>query len=140
MDLTITRSLTIPASELKWAFNRSSGPGGQHVNKTDSRVELSFDVGASKTLTTGQRQRILQQLDGKLNQGVLTVVCAQERSQWRNRQQALEKLAELIAESLKPDAPARRATNPTRGSVRRRLEHKSSRSSTKQLRRKPRLE
>ena len=140
MDLHIARSLVIPAAELSWHFSRSSGPGGQHVNTSDSRVELSWSIAGSRALSPWQRQRLLDKLSSRLTGGMLVVASAQERSQWRNRQNAQQKLAELVAAALRPDPPQRRATKPTRGSQRRRLETKSNRSATKQLRRRPPME
>lgn len=137
MDLQVTPALVIPAAELQWHFTRSSGPGGQHVNTSDSRVELSWVIAASRALSDWQRQRLLDKLGPKLVAGAVAVSASEERSQWRNRQIALEKLGALIAKSLAPDAPKRKATKPTRGSHRRRLSAKANRSATKELRRKP---
>ena len=137
MDVQITPALAIPAAELKWHFSRSSGPGGQHVNTSDSRVELSWVIGASRGLSDWQRQRLLEKLGPRLVAGALVVTAAEERSQWRNRQIAQEKLGRIIEKALAPDAPARKATKATRGSHRRRLSAKANRSATKQLRRKP---
>lgn len=137
MDLKISRSLSIPSAELKWNFSRSSGPGGQHVNTTDSRVELSWSIADSRVLSPWQRQRLSDKLASRISAGVLTVVSSQERSQWRNRIGAQEKLVALVQAALAPDAPARRQTKPTQGSVRRRLNSKANRSSTKALRRRP---
>ncbi|WP_159614622.1 alternative ribosome rescue aminoacyl-tRNA hydrolase ArfB [Glutamicibacter sp. JC586] len=137
MDLHVTDSLVIPSSELSWNFSRSTGPGGQHVNTSDSRVELSWVVASSRALTAWQRERLLQKLSSKLVSGAVVIRASQERSQWRNRQIAMDKLAQLIAKALAPDAPKRKATKPTKGSVRRRITAKTNRSVTKQLRRKP---
>lgn len=137
MDLEISPSLTIPESELNWRFSRSSGPGGQHVNTSDSRVELSWSVLGSKILTDSQRQRLLFKLAPHLIAGVLSVSASEQRSQLRNREAALLKLAQRVDLALAPDAPRRRATKPTKGSQRRRLSAKSQRSATKQQRRKP---
>lgn len=138
MDLEVTRALRIPAAELQWRFSRSPGPGGQHVNTSDSRVELSWDVEASRVLTDAQRARLQDRLDGRLIEGVVTVAASEQRSQLRNREDALEKLAALIVAALAPDAPKRRATKPTRGSARRHSAAKARRSETKKLRRRPR--
>ncbi|MHA3722723.1 alternative ribosome rescue aminoacyl-tRNA hydrolase ArfB [Leucobacter sp. HY1910] len=140
MDLTVSRALTIPAGELGWRFSRSSGPGGQHVNTSDSRVELTWSVAGSAVLTGGQRQRLLEKLAPRLVAGAITVAASAERSQLRNREIALEKLAALVREALAPDAPTRRATKPTRGSKRRHLAAKTRRSETKKLRQRPRGE
>lgn len=137
MDLEVSRALTIPAAELGWRFSRSSGPGGQHVNTSDSRVELFWNVAESAVLTEHQRARLLSRLHRRLVDGVITVAASEQRSQLRNRESALAKLAELIAAGLAPAAPPRRPTQPTRGSQRRRLAAKTQRSATKQQRQRP---
>lgn len=138
MDLEVSPALRIPAGELVWRFSRSPGPGGQHVNTSDSRVELMWDVRSSRVLTDAQRHRLLSKL--RLINGVVTVAASEQRSQLRNRELALEKLAARIVDALAPDAPTRRPTKPTRGSARRHAAAKSRRSETKQLRRRPRDE
>ncbi len=140
MDLEVSPALTIPAAELRWRFSRSSGPGGQHVNTSDSRVELSWIVAESAALSDGQRLRLTSRLESRLIAGVITVTASEQRSQLRNREIALAKLANLISEGLAPDGPRRRATKPTRGSNRRRLAAKVQRSATKQQRRRPSAE
>jgi len=140
MDLEVSPALTIPASELGWRFSRSSGPGGQHVNTSDSRVELFWSVTESASLTDDQRMRLLTRLSRRLVGGVVTVTASEQRSQLRNREIALAKLAELVAAGLAPDAPSRRATKPTRGSHRRRLAAKGQRSETKRNRQRPSAE
>ncbi|RLQ86381.1 alternative ribosome rescue aminoacyl-tRNA hydrolase ArfB [Mycetocola zhadangensis] len=137
MDLEVSTALTIPASELGWRFSRSSGPGGQHVNTSDSRVELSWSVLDSRTLSDEQRDRLLLRLRGRLIAGIVTVTSSEERSQLRNREDALKKLAELVRAGLAPDGPRRRPTKPTKGSNRRRLAAKGRRAETKQHRRRP---
>ena len=140
MDLEVSTALTIPASELGWRFSRSSGPGGQHVNTSDSRVELFWDVGSSAALSVSQRLMLLTRLERRLVVGVITVTASEQRSQLRNREIALAKLADLVAEGLAPEAPRRRATKPTRGSNRRRLAAKQQRAVTKQQRKRPSAE
>lgn len=137
MDLEVSPALTIPASELGWRFSRSSGPGGQHVNTSDSRVELSWNVAESAVLSDGQRLRLISRLGQRLIDGVITVSASERRSQLRNREIALAKLSALVAEGLAPDAARRRATKPTRASNRRRLAAKEQRAATKQQRRRP---
>lgn len=137
MDLEVSPALSIPASELAWRFSRSSGPGGQHVNTSDSRVELSWDLAESAALSEPQRERLLERLGRRLVGGVLTVTASEQRSQLRNREIARRKLAMLVADALAPDAAARRATKRTRGSDRRRLDAKQQRSATKQQRQRP---
>jgi ribosome-associated protein len=137
MDLEVSPALTIPASELGWRFSRSSGPGGQHVNTSDSRVELSWNVTDSAVLSDDQRRMLVTRLGQRLNAGVITVTASERRSQLRNRELALAKLAELVAEGLAPGAARRRATKPTRGSTRRHRAAKEQRAATKQQRRRP---
>jgi len=140
MDLEMSLELTIPGTELRWRFSRSSGPGGQHVNTSDSRVELSWNVSDSLALSDSQRLILLARLEPRLIAGVITVAASGRRSQLRNRQAALAKLADLVAAGLAPDPPRRKATKPTRGSNRRRLTAKKERSTTKQQRKRPNVE
>jgi ribosome-associated protein len=133
--LPVVGSVLIPAAELQWRFSRASGPGGQGVNTTDSRVELSFDVAASTALTPAQRARILQRLSGRLVNGVLTVVAAEHRSQLRNREAARSRLAAILRQAVVPDPPTRRQTHPSRAARERRLADKRRRTLTKRLRR-----
>lgn len=140
MDLEVSPALTIPTSELGWRFSRSSGPGGQHVNTSDSRVELSWNVAGSAALSDSQRQILAARLGRRLIAGVLTVTASERRSQLRNRELALAKLAALVAAGLAPEAAPRRATRPTRGSDRRRLAAKAQRAATKGQRKRPSAE
>jgi ribosome-associated protein len=137
MDLEVSPALTIPASELGWRFSRSSGPGGQHVNTSDSRVELFWNVCTSSALSDVQRVRLLTRLEPRLIAGVITLAVSEQRSQLRNREIALAKLAGLVAAGIAPEAARRRATKPTRGSNRRRLAAKQQRAATKQQRKRP---
>jgi ribosome-associated protein len=132
--LPVSGSVSIPEAELGWRFSRASGPGGQGVNTTDSRVELTFDVAASTAFTPAERDRILQQLDGRLSGGVLTIVAAEHRSQLRNREAARARLVTLLREALAPDPPPRRPTRPSRAARERRLADKRRRTLTKRLR------
>lgn len=136
MYLKVTRGLTIPESELRWRFSRSSGPGGQHVNTSDSRAELSWDIAGSRVLSHRQRERLLARLEHRVVEGVVTVAASEQRSQLRNREAARHRLAALVAGALDPGPPERRATRPTPGSMRRRLEAKTHRSAAKRLRRR----
>ena len=137
MDLVVSPALTIPSSELEWRFSRSSGPGGQHVNTSDSRAALSWNVAGSAVLSDSQRLMLLQRLERRLIAGVLTVTASEQRSQLRNRETALAKLAEIVAAGLAPGAAARRKTKPTRGSNYRRLDAKKQRAATKRQRQRP---
>ena len=133
--LRVTRSVVIPERELTWRFSRSSGPGGQSVNTADSRVELSLDVARTSALGPVQRARALERLSRRLVDGVLRVRASDHRSQLRNREAALERMAKILAGALAPPPPRRRPTKPRRGAVERRLADKKRRSRTKQLRR-----
>lgn len=128
--------LVVPAGELTEQFSHASGPGGQGVNTTDSRVQLSLDLGTTTALDDQQRARVLGRLATRLTGTVLTISAAEHRSQRRNRTAARERLASLLREALVPPVP-RRPTRPTKGSTRRRLEAKRQRSQTKQQRRAP---
>ena len=132
----MTARLVVPEAELSWRFSRSSGPGGQGVNTTDSRAELSFDVARSPSLDEHLRARALGRLAGRLVDGVVTVAASEHRSQLQNREAAERRLAQLLREAVAPPAPGRRATRPTRGSKERRLEGKRQRSQLKQTRRR----
>jgi ribosome-associated protein len=136
-ELQVNSWLAIPASELAERFSRSSGPGGQSVNTTDSRVELSFDVARSQALPEWARSRALERLGGRLAGGVLTVVSSGERSQLMNRLEARERLAALLREALAPPRRPRVATKPSKGARERRLQEKRRRSDTKRNRRLP---
>jgi len=136
-DLRVTPRVTIPDHELRWRFSRSSGAGGQHVNTTDTRVQLSWDVTSSVALSETQRARARRRLGGALVDGVLTVAASERRSQLRNRQLARQRLADLVADAIAPPAPPRRPTAPTRASQRRRMDDKRRRGETKRLRRPP---
>ncbi len=134
MDLTVNSNLIIPSNELKWRFSRSSGPGGQHVNKTDSRVELVFDICRSSVIGPFYKQRLLDRLENRCVNGCLNIVASKERSQYQNRQLALAHLADLLREGLKPPQKARESTKPTRASQKRRVAAKKRRSALKQKR------
>lgn len=141
-DLLVTsgpgapRGLRVPAAELHEQFSHASGPGGQGVNTTDSRVQLSLDLAATTALDEVQRARVLARLAARSSGSVLTVTAAEQRSQRQNRRAARERLAALLREAVAPPV-VRRATRPTKGSKRRRLEAKRQRASLKQSRRPP---
>lgn len=133
----IPDGLVIPGPDLAEQFSRAGGPGGQGVNTTDSRVQLSLDVATTTALTSRQRDRALERLRPRLVGTVLTVDAAEHRSQHRNRIAARERLAALLREALAPPPPPRRPTKRTRGSQRRRLEAKRRRSTIKAQRGRP---
>lgn len=129
------RSALIGEAELSWRFSRSSGPGGQSVNTSDTRAELIFDVAGSASLGPVLRGRALERLAGRLTDGVLTVTASEHRSQLRNREAAEQRLVQILTEATAPPPPSRRPTRPTRGSTERRLDAKRRRSGVKRLRR-----
>lgn len=136
--LAVTRSLTIPSRALQWRFSRAGGPGGQKVDTTDSRVELSVLLYRVDNLTAGHKQRIRAELSHRIVDGALVVVAAEHRSQLRNRQAVRERAAGLLHEALTAPPPHRRkSTKPSRRAVQRRLDVKKQRGRTKALRRRP---
>ena len=127
----MTRSVLLPVAEIELRFSRSSGPGGQHANTAETRVEAILDVEASSALTETQKQRVVAKAGSTLR-----AVAQDERSQLRNRELAVERLVAQLREALK--VPRRRvATKPTKAARERRLESKKRRSTTKRLRRRP---
>ena len=123
--------MTLPVEEIKLRFSRSSGPGGQHAQRSETRVEAILDVEASSALTEAQKRRVIARAGPTLRS-----VAQDERSQWRNRELATERLVETLRAALKIERK-RRPTKPTAASRRRRLEQKKRRSETKRLRRPP---
>jgi ribosome-associated protein len=130
-SIRVTRTVSIPRGEVELRFSRSSGPGGQHAQKTDTRVEAVFDVEGSAALSDAQKRRVVARVGP-----VVRAVAQDERSQWRNRELALERLAETLREALRVQRP-RRATKPTKAAVERRLDQKRRRGETKRMRRPP---
>ncbi|MEU8551524.1 alternative ribosome rescue aminoacyl-tRNA hydrolase ArfB [Streptomyces roseoverticillatus] len=127
----IRGSVSLPEAELQWRFSRSSGPGGQHVNTSDSQVELRFDLARTEALPEVWKERALAKLAGRLVGGVVTVRASEHRSQWRNRETAAVRLASLLAEATAPPPRPRRATKIPRGINERRLRQKKQRAETK---------
>jgi ribosome-associated protein len=130
-SIRVTRTVSIPRGEIELRFSRSSGPGGQHAQKSDTRVEAVFDVEASSALSEAQKRRVVSRVGP-----VVRAVAQDERSQWRNRELALERLTETLREALHVQRP-RRATRPSKAAVERRLEQKRRRAETKRRRRPP---
>ncbi len=129
--LRITAALRLPREEIIMRASRSSGPGGQHVNTSSTRIELTWDIAASEVLSDAQRARLLEQLAPRLAGGsVLRIVAQEERSQLRNREAALARLQQIVAAALVVPRP-RRATRPTAASRERRLKDKKARSERK---------
>jgi ribosome-associated protein len=130
-SIRVTRSVAVPLSEIQLRFSRSSGPGGQHANTSETRVEALFDVESSTALSDVQKRRVL----GKAGP-TLRAVAQDERSQLRNRELAVERLVEQLRAALHVERP-RVATRPSRAAKERRLESKKRRGETKKLRRPP---
>jgi len=133
-DLEVSRHVVVPAHELTWRFSRSSGPGGQSVNTSDSRVELSVDVAETSALSPLLRSRALDRLADRLVDGVVTVTASEHRSQLRNREAAMTRMAELLREAVAPPAAPRRPTRPTKTAREQRLADKRRRGQVKRLR------
>jgi ribosome-associated protein len=135
-DLRVNSWLVIPAGELHERFSRSSGPGGQGVNTADTRVELSFDLARSPALPEYARVRALDNLRGRISEdGVLTVIASEQRSQLLNRRAARGRMANLVREAIAPPPAARVATRPSRRARERRVADKRRRSEVKRNRR-----
>ncbi|HYZ92184.1 MAG TPA: alternative ribosome rescue aminoacyl-tRNA hydrolase ArfB [Actinomycetota bacterium] len=134
-DVRVTPSVLIPARELAWRFSRSGGPGGQNVNRRETQVELVFDVERSPSLGPRQRERVLRRLASRLDaSGRLHIVASEGRTQGVNREIAVDRLRQVLADALRPDPPKRRRTRPTAGATERRLESKRRRSLQKRER------
>jgi ribosome-associated protein len=133
-DLRVRGSVVIPAAELRWRFSRSSGPGGQGVNTTDSRVELSYDVERSSALPPTLRARALERLGGRLVDGVLTITASEQRSQLRNREAAEQRLVTELLAAIAPPPRPRRPTKASQAAVQRRIDAKKRRGQVKRLR------
>jgi ribosome-associated protein len=131
-SIRVTRSVSIPLSEIDFRYSRSSGPGGQHAQKSETRVEALFDVEASSALTDRQKHRVVRKAGP-----VLRAIAQDERSQTRNRELAVERIADALQEALRVER-RRVATKPSKAAVERRLEQKRRRSQTKRLRQPPR--
>ena len=132
-DLRVTDDLTIPADELDWTFLPSGGPGGQHANRSSTKVVLRFDAATSRSIDVKTRRLLLD----RLSDPVLAVTVDDSRSQWRNRQIAKRRLRDRLQAALAPEAPPRKPTKPSRRAKQRRLDAKRARSQTKALRKPP---
>ena len=130
-SIRVTRSVSIPRSEIELRFSRSSGPGGQHAQKTETRAEAVFDVERSVGLSDAQKRRVIARAGP-----VLRAVAQDERSQWRNRELVIERVVEALREALKVER-RRKPTRPSAAARKRRLEQKRQRGETKRLRRRP---
>ena len=122
----------VPDADLSWQFSRSSGPGGQNVNKTDTRAQLSFDLAATDAFPEHLKERMLDRLGDQV-----VIVASEYRSQLRNRRAAEERLAELLQEAMRPPPPPRVPTKPSKASQQRRMDQKKQHGRTKRLRGRP---
>ena len=134
MDLIITPRLVIPSRELKWRFSRSSGPGGQKVNKTNSRVEIIFNIEESKVLSDYQKKVLNIKLKNNLVNNCICLAVQEERNQLLNRQIAILKISSVIRNSLNNSTKVRKATKPSKASQNKRLNSKKKRGELKKIR------
>jgi len=139
MDLTITKTLVIPSKEIKWRFSKSSGPGGQNVNKIESRVEIIFNLEDSKALNDYQKEILKVKLKKKFVKNSLCLVVQEHRNQFLNRQLALIKISSIIRDALIETSQLRKFTKPTKASQRRRIEFKKKRGELKKSRQKEKM-
>ena len=139
MDLKITKTLVIPSNEIKWRFSRSSGPGGQNVNKIESRVEIIFDLEDSKVLNDYQKEILKRNLKNKLVNNSLRLAVQEHRNQLLNRQLALMKFSSIIKNSLNKPLKLRKSTQPTKASQKKRVEVKKKRGELKKSRQKEKI-
>ena len=136
MDLKITKTLVIPYNEIKWRFSRSSGPGGQNVNKIESRVEIIFNLEDSKVLNDYQKEILKRNLKTKLVNNSLRLVVQEHRNQLLNRQLALMKFSSILKNALNKPFKLRKSTQPTKASQKKRVEVKKKRGELKKSRQK----
>ena len=139
MDLKITKKLVIPSKEIKWRFSRSSGPGGQNVNKIESRVEIIFDLEDSKVLNDYQKEILKRNLKKKLVNNSLRLAVQEHRKQLLNRQLALMKFSSIIKNALNKSFKLRKSTKPTKASQKKRVEVKKKRGELKKSRQKEKI-
>ena len=139
MDLIITKKLVIPSKEVKWRFSRSSGPGGQNVNKVESRVEIVFNLEDSEVLNEYQKKILKVNLKNKLVKNSLCLAVQEYRNQLLNRQLALIKISSIIRNALNKTSKLRKSTKPTKASKRKRIEFKKKRGELKKTRRKEKI-
>ena len=139
MDLKITKTLVIPSNEIKWRFSRSSGPGGQNVNKIESRVEIIFNLEDSKVLNDYQKAILKINLKNKLVKNSLCLAIQEHRNQLLNRQLALMKLSSIIKDGLNKPFKFRKSTKPTKASQKKRVEFKKKRGELKKSRQKGKI-
>ena len=134
MNLQINQKLIIPSDEIQWRFSRSSGPGGQNINKIESKVEIIFDIYKSKSLNSFQKNLLLKKLNNKIINGCISIKVQEKRTQFKNRQLAIKKLISLMKEIITSKEKVRTVTKPTKSSQRRRVESKKKRGEIKRNR------
>ena len=134
MNLQINQKLIIPSDEIQWRFSRSSGPGGQNINKIESKVEIIFDIYKSKSLNSFQKNLLLKKLNNKIINGCISIKVQEKRTQFKNRQLAIKKLISLMKEIITSKEKVRKVTRPTKSSQRRRVESKKKRGEIKRNR------
>ena len=139
MDLKITKKLVIPSNEIKWRFSRSSGPGGQNVNKIESRVEIIFNLEDSKVLNDYQKTILQINLKNKLVKNSLCLAVQEHRNQLLNRQLALVKFSSIIKDALNKPFKFRKSTKPTKASQKKRVEFKRKNGELKKNRQKEKI-
>ena len=139
MDLKITKTLVIPSNEIKWRFSRSSGPGGQNVNKIESRVEIIFNLGDSKVLNDYQKEILKRNLKNKLVNNSLRLAVQEHRNQILNRQLALMKFSSILKSALNKQFKLRKSTQPTKASQKKRVDVKKKRGELKKSRQKEKI-
>ena len=139
MDLQINKTLVIPSKEIKWRFSRSSGPGGQNVNKIESKVEIIYNLEESKVLNDNQKAILKINLKNKLVNNILRLVVQEHRNQLLNRQLALMKLSSIIKDGLNKPFKFRKSTKPTKASQKKRVEFKKKRGELKKSRQKEKI-
>ena len=139
MDLKITKTLVIPSNEIKWRFSRSSGPGGQNVNKIESRVEIIFNLEDSKVLNDYQKEILKRNLKNKLMNNTLRLAVQEHRNQFLNRQLALMKFSSILKNALNKPLKLRKSTQPTKASQKKRVEVKKKRGELKKSRQKEKI-
>ena len=139
MDIKISKTLSIPSNEIKWRFSRSSGPGGQNVNKIESRVEIIFNLEDSKVLNDYQKAILRINLKNKLVKNRLCLAVQEHRNQFLNRELALKKFSSIIKDGLNKSYKFRKSTKPTKASQKKRVEFKKKRAELKKSRQKEKI-
>ena len=140
MDLPIGETFTIPEAELEWTFSTPGGPGGQHANRNATKADLAWDLDASASIGSEVKGRLRAALGSRVRNGVVSVTAGESRSQWRNRQMARRRLAELLEQALRERRRRRIPTKPSQAAHDARIRDKRRRGADKRLRRPPEIE